>query len=92
MGYEDPSISQLKKAFNHIDKNGNGKLNEHEIKEFLKNTQDDDFTTEEQIKAMIDKHDTVHKDGTLNFEEFCNAAEDIMPPITEAFKKAVDKL
>jgi hypothetical protein len=91
MGYDDPAIGNLKKAFNLIDNNGNGKLNREEIRAFLHRTQQKDEATDEQLDQLIKDND--HSgDGKLNFEEFCKAAGDIMPPIEDAFKEAVQAL
>lgn len=88
MGYDDPAIGNLKKAFNLIDANGNGKLNKDEIRAFLKRTQQKDEATDEQLEALIKEHDA-SGDGKLSFEEFCAASDSIMPPIDDAFKEAV---
>lgn len=79
----------MRKAFDNIDTNKNGKLDENEIKSFLERTHND--MPMEKIHDMIEKHDA-SGDKRLNFDEFCNAADDIMPPIMDAFKAAIEDL
>ena len=90
MGYKTPQGEQLRKAFNSIDTNKNGKLNHAELKQFFEVMGKD--KTDEQIQEMIDKADTHDNDGKLNFDEFCAASHFIMPPIKDAFADAVKKL
>jgi acetyl-CoA carboxylase biotin carboxyl carrier protein len=57
MGYDDPAIGNLKKAFNLIDNNGNGKLNREEIRAFLHRTQQKDEATDDQLDQLIKDND-----------------------------------
>jgi hypothetical protein len=88
MGYETPDGEKLKKSFNLIDKNGNGRLDKHELQAFLTRIGKDktEAEIEEIIKACEKPGD---HDGKLDFEEFCNGCDSFMPSVDEAFEKAI---
>ncbi|KAF2310602.1 hypothetical protein GH714_015275 [Hevea brasiliensis] len=66
---------QLKSVFATFDKNGDGFITKHELRESLKNIRI--FMTEKEVEEMVAKVDS-NGDGLIDYEEFCFLCEDIM--------------
>ncbi|KAI3828308.1 hypothetical protein L1987_02408 [Smallanthus sonchifolius] len=61
----------LRKAFQHFDKDSNGRISKEELKSALEGYEMGDEATIEEIISEVDKNDVSLLDGEINYEEFC---------------------
>ena len=80
----------MKKAFESIDKSGDGKLDKNEIKAFLEGMGAD--ASNDKIEALFDAVEGKNSDEKLDFDEFVKGAPLIMPSIRDSFKDAIESL
>lgn len=82
-------VTELRKKFNEIDKDGSGSIDMTELRELLDKV--GKKPNETQIKALITKYDS-NKDGVLQFSEFQTMIRDWETEISEVDDAAARKL
>eukprot|EP01006_Ploeotia_vitrea_P059891 TRINITY_DN74956_c0_g1_i1.p1 TRINITY_DN74956_c0_g1~~TRINITY_DN74956_c0_g1_i1.p1 ORF type:complete len:542 (+),score=99.88 TRINITY_DN74956_c0_g1_i1:45-1670(+) len=93
MKLSEASIGRIKKAFNNIDKNRDGKIGEKELLKFLKQTFPELNPVEaDALKCDIMYYCDTDGDGSLNLEEFMETFSKEMGVFDAAVKTIARKL